>query len=143
MEAGSKLPVGWMQLPIAGIIEKPSLSGIKLKQSDYQQKGLLPVIDQGQNFIGGFTDNEELKVQCQLPVVVFGDHTKVFKYVDFDFVAGADGIKVLKPLDIFYPKLFYYFLQAVKLPNKGYARHFQFLEKSNILFHLSMNNSAS
>lgn len=131
-KTGSKLPLGWAQVPIAEVIEKPSLSSIKLMQSDYQEKGELPVIDQGQRFIGGFTDKVELKVLCQLPVIVFGDHTKVLKYVDFDFVAGADGVKVLKPLDLFYPKLFYYFLQTVELPNKGYARHFQFLEKSDI-----------
>jgi type I restriction enzyme, S subunit len=132
MESGSKLPSGWAQVPIAEVIEKPSLTGIKLKQSEYQEEGLLPVIDQGQKFIGGFTDQEELKVLCKLPVIVFGDHTKVFKYVNFNFVAGADGVKVLKPLDLFNPKLFYYFLQAVELPDKGYARHFQFLEKSDI-----------
>jgi len=52
--------------------------------------------------------------------------------VNFDFVAGADGIKVIKPNKSFYPKLFYNFIQIIQLPDKGYARHFQFLEKSFI-----------
>jgi len=56
----------------------------------------------------------------------------VIKYVDFDFVPGADGVKVIRPLKIFFTKLFYYFLHSVELPEKGYARHFQFLEKSYI-----------
>ena len=56
----------------------------------------------------------------------------MIKYVDFDFVPGADGVKVIRPLKIFFTKLFYYFLHSVELPEKGYARHFQFLEKSYI-----------
>ncbi len=118
-ESESNLPLNWVKVPIGEVIDKPSLTGIKLKQGDYQEEGLFPVIDQGQKFIGGFTDREELKVLCLLPVIIFGDHTKVLKYVDFNFVAGADGVKVLRPLDIFYPKLFYYFLQAIELPDKG------------------------
>ena len=92
----------------------------------------MPVIDQGQNYIGGYTDRNDLKIVCAQPAIIFGDHTKMIKYVPFDFVAGADGVKVIRPIGIFYPKLFYYFLQVVPLPDKGYARHFQFLEKENI-----------
>ncbi len=127
-----ELPEGWVWTRIGEIIEKLSLTGKKLKQSEYQGSGRFPVIDQGQDFIGGYTDREELKVNCKQPVIVFGDHTKVVKYVDFDFIAGADGIKVIRSLGVFYPKLFYYFLYAIPLPDKGYARHFQFLEKSLI-----------
>jgi len=127
-----ELPEGWACFILQKIIEKIPLSGKKLQQREYQESGLLPVIDQGQNYIGGYTDRDDLKIACDQPVIVFGDHTKVFKYVSFDFVAGADGIKVFRPLDSFYPKLFYYFLQALPLPDKGYARHFQYLEKSRL-----------
>jgi len=127
-----ELPKGWVWTRLGDIIRKVALTGRKLKQREYQEKGRLPVIDQGHTFIGGYTDKEDLKVCCEPPVIVFGDHTKVVKYVDFDFVAGADGVKALKPLEAFYPKLFYYFVQAIQLPARGYARHFQFLEKSFI-----------
>ena len=127
-----ELPKGWVWTKVGETIEKVSITGKKLKQSEYREEGKLPVIDQGQTFVGGYTDKEELKVRCEPPVIVFGDHTKVFKYVDFEFVAGADGVKVINPLEVFYPKLFYYFLNAIQLPDKGYARHFQFLEKSFI-----------
>ncbi len=126
------LPEGWGWKRVEEVIEKVPLTGKKLKQSDYRELGKLPVIDQGQSFIGGYTDNEDLKVCCELPVVIFGDHTKAIKYVDFDFVAGADGIQVMKPQKIFNPKLFYYFVRAIQLPDKGYARHFQSLERSLI-----------
>ncbi len=124
------LPRGWEWKQIKDVIQTVSITNSKLKKGDYIEKGLLPVIDQGQDFIGGYSNNERLKVDCQLPVIIFGDHTKIFKFIDFDFVAGADGIKVLKPSNNFYPKLFYYFLNAIQLPNKGYSRHFKFLQKS-------------
>ena len=126
------LPDRWIRMTVRSAIEKVSLGKKKLKQKNYEPVGKLPVIDQGLPFIGGYTNHEELKVECQLPIVVFGDHTKVFKYVDFDFVAGADGIKVIRPQEMYYPKLFYYFARAISLPEKGYARHFQFLEKAQI-----------
>lgn len=126
------VPENWTIVPIKSVIEKIPLTGRKLKRKSYIEKGLLPVVDQGQNFIGGYTNNDKLKIECKSPIIVFGDHTKVIKYVDFDFVAGADGVKVIRPLRVFYPKLFYYFLQLVRIPEKGYARHFQYLEKSSI-----------
>ena len=125
-----ELPESWVWVCVGIAVEKIPLSGKKLKQSEYQETGLLPVVDQGQTFIGGYTDRRELRAPCVPPVVIFGDHTKVIKYVNFDFVAGADGVKAMKPLNMFYRKLFYYFLQAIELPEKGYARHFQFLERS-------------
>ena len=128
----STLPDGWVWTKVRSVIEKVPLGKKKLKQKNYESVGKLPVIDQGLSFIGGYTNHEELKVECQLPIVVFGDHTKVFKYVDFDFVAGADGIKVIRPQEMYHPKLFYYFARAISLPDKGYARHFQFLEKAPI-----------
>ena len=126
------LPDGWVWTTVRNVTENVPLGKKKLKQKNYEPVGKLPVIDQGVSFIGGYTNHEELKVESQLPTVVFGDHTKVFKYVDFDFVAGADGIKVIRPQEMYYPKLFYYFARAISLPEKGYARHFQFLEKAPI-----------
>jgi len=127
-----ELPKGWIWVKVRDVVSNISLTGRKLKQKQYVVSGKLPVVDQGQKFIGGYTDREELKVNVVPPVIVFGDHTKIVKYVDFDFVAGADGVKVLKPLEAFYPRLFYYFLHVIQLPEKGYARHFQFLQKSFI-----------
>jgi type I restriction enzyme S subunit len=128
----AELPKGWGWTRIGDAISNVSLTGKKLKQSAYQVIGKYPVIDQGQKFIGGYTDKEEFKISSDTPLIIFGDHTKVFKYIDFQFVAGADGVKVLKPEEVYFPKLFYYFAQAVRLPEKGYARHFQWLEKSLI-----------
>jgi type I restriction enzyme, S subunit len=67
-----------------------------------------------------------------MPVIIFGDHKKNIKYIDFEFVAGSDGVVVLRPKEIFNPKLFYYFIRSIRLLDKGYARHSQLLEKSFI-----------
>lgn len=123
------IPDSWGYLLVKEAIEKISLSNRKLKQKEYLPEGKLPVIDQGQELVGGYTNNTEMKISSEIPLIVFGDHTKVLKYITFDFVAGADGIKVLKPKRMYFPKLLFYFLQGAKLPNKGYARHFQYLEK--------------
>jgi type I restriction enzyme S subunit len=124
------LPEGWVWVPFSSVVDKVSATNKKLKVSDYLPAGKFPVIDQGQKYIGGYTNREELKLVVSEPVLVFGDHTKAVKYVEFDFVVGADGVKVLKPAPCFDPKLLYYFLRILQLPEKGYARHFQFLEKS-------------
>lgn len=115
------------------IIDKVPIE-FKVKQKEYLPKGKFPVIDQGQPLIGGYTDDETLLVKTELPVIVFGDHTKVKKFVDVPFVAGADGTKIIKPKKDYFiePKLFYWFLHCVKFPDKGYARHFQYLLKSDI-----------
>ncbi len=131
-EDSTGLPKDWERTTVGCAIEKVSLTGKKLKKKNYEIEGKLPAIDQGASFIGGYTNNEELKVECELPVIVFGDHTKAIKYVDFDFVCGADGIKVIKSLEMYHPKLFYYFIRAISIPDRGYSRHFQFLEKAQI-----------
>ena len=132
MNNSTGFPQNWEKTTVGKVIKKVSLRGKKVKKGDYELEGKLPVIDQGSSFIGGYTNDEELKVKCELPVIVFGDHTKAIKYVDFDFVGGADGIKVIKSQEMYHPKLFYYFIRAISLPDRGYSRPFQFLEKAQI-----------
>lgn len=105
----------------------------KVKKEDYQNVGAYPIVDQGQAFIGGYTDDENLVVKENLPVIIFGDHTKIFKYVDFPFTIGADGVKVLslknkKDNALFY----YYFLKSIKIVDKGYSRHFKYLKEKKL-----------
>ena len=126
------IPKHWQLKQLGKVCDKISLNGIKIKQKDYLQEGKFPVVDQGQEMIGGYFNDEKLVVPTEPPYIVFGDHTKVKKYVNFKFIAGADGVKVLKPLSIYDPKFFFYLIHTVKIPDKGYARHFQFLEKEQI-----------
>ena len=131
-EARPSVPSGWAWTTLGEVVDSVPLTGLKLPQGQYEASGSLPVVDQGQELVGGHTNREDLRIRVERPVIVFGDHTKAIKYVDFDFVAGADGIKPLVPWEVFFPKLFYYLLLALRLPDKGYARHFQFLVKSSM-----------
>ena len=71
-------------------------------------------------------------ISTHLPVVVFGDHTRAFKFVDFPFVRGADGTQVLKPKAGIDPLFFYYACRAIELPSRGYNRHFKALKEQEI-----------
>jgi type I restriction enzyme, S subunit len=104
----------------------------KLTTDKYRGQGAYPVIDQGQSFIAGWTDDDSGLISDGLPLVVFGDHTRAFKYVDFPFVRGADGTQILKPKAGIDPQFFYYACRAVSLPSRGYNRHFKELKESRI-----------
>lgn len=105
----------------------------KIKKEDYLPEGQFPIIDQGQKFIGGYTDNGNLITDTEKEFIIFGDHTKILKFIDFPIAIGADGVKVLhvnkEKAD---PKYIYYFLKSVKLTDAGYSRHFKFLKEIKI-----------
>lgn len=128
----NNIPKHWQVKKLGEVCDKVSLNGIKIKQKDYLGEGKYPVVDQGQELIGGYFNDEKLIVPTEPPYIIFGDHTKVKKFINFKFIAGADGVKVLKPHSIYDPKFFYYLIHTVRIPDKGYARHFQFLEKEEI-----------
>ena len=134
MENGKdkELPSGWVEIDFADSCHKISLNGIKVKEKEYKESGLFPTVDQGQKLIGGYFDDPFLVVPMEPPYIIFGDHTKVKKFINFRFIAGGDGLKVLKAKEFFNPSLLYYFMHVIKLPDKGYARHFQYLDKSKI-----------
>ena len=104
----------------------------KINKKDFLVEGTFPIISQEEDFINGYWNNESDVIRIQKPVVVFGDHTKIFKYIDFDFVQGADGVKVLSPKDFLLPKYFYYQLLSLPLESLGYARHYKMLKEQKI-----------
>ena len=69
----------------------------QINASEINPKGKYPVIDQGQNYIAGYSDDAKKVYKPNQPLVIFGDHTRCFKYIDFPFIIGADGTKVLTP----------------------------------------------
>ena len=100
---------------------------------DIAQTGEFPVVDQGQEFIAGYCDDQEKLIDFDLPLIIFGDHTRCFKYVDFPFVLGADGTKVLAPnKDLYDPKFYYFALMALEIPSRGYNRHFKTLKEQSL-----------
>lgn len=105
----------------------------RLLTTEYKPVGAIPVIDQGQADIAGFTDDLSAVCRRDGPVILFGDHTRTLKYVDFDFALGADGVKVLMPLPGVDARFLFHFLRTVRLPeNLGYSRHFKFLKECSV-----------
>ena len=133
MTTEQQLPEGWEYALFNMFFNVVSISDKKISQKEYLDNGKYPVIDQGNLFIGGYSNDESLILKISRPVIVFGDHTKCFKYVSFPFVAGADGIKVLEPKNGIYPKYAYYYCLSIDLTDRGYSRHFAFLKKCQFL----------
>ena len=131
MKDNTNIPKHWKLKKLGEVCDKLSLNKIKIKQRDYLREGKYPVVDQGQELIGGYYNDPNFVVPNEPPYIIFGDHTKVKKYINFKFVAGADGVKVLKPKSNVDPKYLFYLIHTIKIGNKGYARHFQLLEKSD------------
>lgn len=123
----------WKKKPFEDCIEKVTYTR-KIQRKDFLNDGKFPIISQEENFINGYWENRTDVFKVKTPVVIFGDHTKVLKYVDFDFVLGADGVKILQPREFLVPKFFYYRLQTANLESLGYARHYKLLKEVEIAY---------
>ena len=101
----------------------------KIPQQNYLGEGNYPIVDQGKGQIAGRW-NEVEGLCIEIPAIIFGDHTRVIKYIDEPFFIGADGVKVLRPTNkADNPKYYYYALQAARIPNLGYSRHFKVVKE--------------
>ena len=94
--------------------------------------GDIPVVSQGKKLIDGYCNNRDKKIDV-LPLVMFGDHTRNVKYIDFEFVIGADGTKFHK-IFICNTKYIYYWMKysAGIIRNRGYERHYSLLKECYI-----------
>ena len=128
------LPKDWEVLSFDKVVDDVSRGNKKTKKGDFLDEGEIKVVDQGKNLFAGFVSKSELLVKTETPHIVFGDHTRILKYVDFPFAMGADGTKVLKikkSVDSF-EKYIYYFFQTLNIPDTGYNRHFKYLKDCKI-----------
>ena len=104
----------------------------KIQSSDYLQEGIVPVISQEDDYISGYWNNADDAFKVESPLVIFGDHSRVIKYVDFDFVLGADGVKILQPKDFLEARFLYHYLKWFKVPSLGYSRHYKLLKEISL-----------
>lgn len=104
----------------------------QVKTSEYSSGTKYPIISQEDKLISGYYDDESYVFHIDSPVVIFGDHTRVLKYIDFDFVVGADGVKIISPQKDLNAKFLLYYLQWYKIPNLGYSRHYKLLREIKI-----------
>lgn len=120
----------WVRIPDCyyGIGNKTN----QIQTKDYLESGIYPVIDQGKSFIAGYFNDKSKLLEITKPVVIFGDHTRNIKFIDFSFVIGADGVKILCPYEGIFSRYLYHVIQSYDLTNRGYARHFKVLNEKLI-----------
>lgn len=122
------LPVGWEETRIESLLDKIPTTK-KIPSSEFNDTGLVPIIDQSTDFIAGYTNDTDACIKESLPLIVFGDHTRILKFINFPFARGADGTQIILSNNKRMPQhLFYHALRNVDLSNYHYARHFKFLK---------------
>ncbi len=130
------IPESWEWVRLEGIINSIPSKQYQILESEVRPSGEFPVISQSKEYSIGFTDKSEKVYHHVNPVIVFGDHTAEVKFVEFDFVVGADGIKIFEPLDgIVIAKFLFYVLQFHSSDLSkvgGYSRHYKFLKDKPI-----------
>lgn len=108
----------------------------QILESEVRKSGKYSVVSQAKASSIGFTDDERKVYKHEKPVVIFGDHTTEVKYIDFDFVVGADGVKIFEPINnIIYAKFLFYVLQFYSKDLSklgGYTRHYKYIKNKPI-----------
>ena len=127
-----KIPQGWSTLPISAILDKyPTTKRYETKE--YLSQGNYPIIDQGDTYIVGYT-NEDDNLLTRHPAVLFGDHSTKVKFLDFDFARGADGTQILYSSNDAVSQYYLYLaVSTLQIPNPGYSRHFKYLKELPIV----------
>ena len=122
------LPDNWCWCRLNEVIYSVGSKANQILSKEVQKTGKYPAVSQGQQFIDGYTNSDD-KLIYDVPLIMFGDHTRNVKYVDFPFVISADGTKFFKPI-LVEPRYFYWWLvlTASLLHNRGYNRHYRLLK---------------
>ncbi|BCT11190.1 restriction endonuclease subunit S [Neisseria meningitidis] len=128
-----EIPKGWGSIELQSCLAKiPNTT--KILNKDIKDFGKYPVVDQSQDFICGFTNDEKSILNPQDAHIIFGDHTRIVKLVNFQYARGADGTQVILSNNERMPNyLFYQIINQIDLSSYGYARHFKFLKEFKII----------
>ena len=128
-----EIPEGWGVEVISNILDKVPNSN-KIVREEYLDFGTIPVIDQSREFICGYTEDQNSILTPNDGHIVFGDHTRIVKYINFEYARGADGTQIIISKNENVPTvLLYQFISSIDLSNYGYARHYKFLKEKLIL----------
>ncbi|MDN7125662.1 restriction endonuclease subunit S [Pseudidiomarina sp. 1APP75-32.1] len=127
-----RFPPHWTVLPFTDAVKDATSGNAKLKKDEYLTTGSVPIVDQGQSLYGGYTDKKDSVCKSELPTIVFGDHTRAFKFIDEPFALGADGAKVLEPRVKLDKRFLFHYLKQLRIESAGYSRHYKFLKESYV-----------
>ena len=128
-EVPFEIPDSWEWAKIKTISMPIGNKNNQIQSKEALPTGKIPVVSQGKDLIDGYCNDVSKKIDV-LPLVMFGDHTRNVKYIDFEFVIGADGTKFHKILSCNPEYIYYWMLYAAEtLRNRGYARHYTLLKE--------------
>ncbi|MCV2366581.1 restriction endonuclease subunit S [Roseateles oligotrophus] len=144
LAANQKLLTGQTRLPgfsgewevkhFAAVLVRLNAKAHQIQTTDYQTLGRYPVVDQGKEPIVGYSDREEKCLRTPVGgVIVFGDHTCIVKFIDFDFLVGADGTQILQGKSGQCTLFHALQLQYRGVETTGYNRHFKFLKERDFV----------
>ena len=126
------IPQSWAITSFQSVCDTIPSKPFQILQSEINNTGKIPVISQSANYIEGYSDREDRIFMNDNAILIFGDHTRILKYVDFNFIVGADGVKIIRT-SLFTRYVYYALLLLIQnIQDKGYARHFSILSKSHI-----------
>lgn len=125
-----EIPDNWEWVRLEEVSSQISSKPYQIKQSDVSKDGLFPVVSQSINLIEGYSNEKDKLLEIDNPVIVFGDHTRHVKYIDFNFIVGADGIKIINPIGIYGKYLYLAILyNSLCIDDRGYSRHYKYLNE--------------
>ena len=125
-----EIPESWEWVRLEEVSSQISSKPYQIKQSDVSKDGLFPVVSQSINLIEGYSNERDKLLEIDNPVIVFGDHTRHVKYIDFNFIVGADGIKIINPIGIYGEYLYLAILyNSLCIDDRGYSRHYKYLNE--------------
>lgn len=85
----------WKKQKLGELLEYEQPTKYLVKDSEYNDNNLVPVLTAGKTFILGYTD-EDFGIYENLPVIIFDDFTTATKFVTFPFKAKSSAMKMLK-----------------------------------------------
>jgi len=125
-----EIPKNWKWVRLPSLFYQVGNKNNQIQSNQLLSEGKYPAISQGKKPIDGYT-NESNKVITEVPLVLFGDHTRNVKYIGEPFVICADGTQLLKPIAV--DCVFFYYviwLISANITSRGYSRHFSLLKKA-------------
>ncbi|ADQ60429.1 restriction endonuclease subunit S [Lactobacillus delbrueckii subsp. lactis] len=126
-----EIPDSWEWVRLEEIAYTIGNKTNQIKEKEVLPKGKFRVVSQSKEKIIGYYDDESKLLRVDGDCIVFGDHTALVKYIDFDFIIGADGTKVFKCFKRTDTKFIFYVLEfALQSIEKisGYSRHYKYLK---------------
>ena len=130
------IPRNWESIHLEDITNSISIKPYQIKESEVEKNGINKVVSQSKDNIIGYSNKNDKLYKHNKPVVIFGDHTTIVKLIDFDFIVGADGVKIFEPkYNVLLPEyleivLKYYCIGLDKVG--GYSRHYKFIKDKPI-----------